>query len=138
MLARFDAQIRQSTKPPQPGFVVERVGRVKRCTAPAGLQWGSFVEWSDLTAETALEEITAQLEHFGELGQRFEWKAYAYDTPANLPELLVESGFVPEDEESLLVGEVARVVEASRGRRAAARGHPAPRRGPRLGARCRT
>jgi ribosomal protein S18 acetylase RimI-like enzyme len=111
-LARFDGQLRQDLTPPQPGWIVERVGRVKRCTAPEGLQWGNYVEWSDLTSSTAADEIAAQVRHFGSLGRRFEWKTYAYDEPSELPDLLLAAGFVPEQTEALVVGEVATVLEA--------------------------
>jgi ribosomal protein S18 acetylase RimI-like enzyme len=110
VLARFDSQIRQRLTPPRPGWTVERVGRVKRCTTPDDAEWGNFVEWTDLGADDAVEEIAAQIEHFGALGRRFEWKYYAYDRPADLPGLLAAAGFVPEEEESVLVGEVDSVL----------------------------
>lgn len=44
---------------------------------------------------------------FAERGQRVEWKTYDYDPPADLGERLVAAGFVPEDDEALILGEAA-------------------------------
>ena len=106
----FDRQIRQSLVPPQPGFVVERVGKVVRCTAPDGRSWGCFVEWSDLDEETVDAAIAEQVAHFGGRGATFEWKTYGYDQPADLTQRLLRAGFVAEDEETLVLGEVDQVV----------------------------
>jgi len=109
-LALFDREIRQSLVPPQPGFVVERVGAVVRCTAPTGRSWGCFVEWSDLDDETVDAAIAEQVAHFGARGATFEWKTYGYDRPADLAGRLRRAGFVAEDEETLVLGEVEQVV----------------------------
>ena len=41
------------------------------------------------------------------LGMQVEWKTYAYDEPADLPERLIAAGFVPDERETLIVGEAA-------------------------------
>jgi len=114
-LAAFDEQIRRRLVPPQPGWLTERVGRVVRTTAPAGRSWGSFVEWSDLDEASADGEIAAQVAYYSALGQPFEWKAYGYDRPADLADRLVAAGFVPGEEEALVVGWSADVAAACAG-----------------------
>jgi GNAT superfamily N-acetyltransferase len=51
--------------------------------------------------------IARQRDHFAALGLPVEWKTYAYDEPRDLPERLVAAGFVPEERETLVVGESA-------------------------------
>ncbi len=53
--------------------------------------------------------------YFGAMGRTFEWKTYGYDRPADLPQRLTAAGFVAEDEETLVLGEVDAVVGASAG-----------------------
>lgn len=114
LLAAFDRQVRRRVVAPEPGWVTERVGRVVRTTAPAGTG-GSIVEWSGLDAASADAEIAAQVAHFGARRQSFEWKAYGYDQPADLPQRLRAAGFAPGDEESLVIGPTADVAAACRG-----------------------
>lgn len=106
----FDREIRQSLAPLRDGFVVERVGQVVRCTAPADAGWGCYVEWSALDDTTVDAAIAEAVAHFGHLERTFEWKTYGYDTPADLTNRLIAAGFVAEDEETLVLGEVAAVL----------------------------
>jgi ribosomal protein S18 acetylase RimI-like enzyme len=115
VLARFDREVRRSLVPPQPGWLSERVGPVIRVTSPPGLVYGCYVEWSDLDADSADEQIAAQVEYFGGLGRRFEWKTYGYDSPADLPQRLTRAGFVAEDPETLVIGSLDAVTAACAG-----------------------
>lgn len=49
--------------------------------------------------------IARQRDHFAGLGMPVEWKTYAYDQPADLPDRLRAAGFVAEEHETLMVGE---------------------------------
>lgn len=113
VLTRHDQQLRRSLVPPQPGWLVEDLGRVVRATSTSDSPFGSFVTWSDLDEETADAAIREQVGYFGGLGRRFEWKLYGHDRPADLADRLLAAGFSPEEEESLVVGEVAEVLSAS-------------------------
>jgi ribosomal protein S18 acetylase RimI-like enzyme len=112
VLAAYDAQIRARLRSPLPGWQVERVGHVIRTTAPADQPFGCFVTWSDLDESTADAAIAAQVDWFGGLGRRFEWKLFAHDQPPDLAERLQAAGFVPEPTEALMVGAVVDVVVA--------------------------
>lgn len=110
LLATFDRQIRRSVAP-EPGFqvqLVEEPAPVLRLT-PEGQAagWGGGVFWSDLDESTADAAIEATLAHFAPRGREFEWKHYAYDRPADLTDRLRAHGFQPDEEEALVVGEVA-------------------------------
>jgi GNAT superfamily N-acetyltransferase len=115
LLAAFDQQVRRSMRPPQTGWDIERVGQVIRVTSPPTVAYGCFVEWSGLDEETADSAIAAQVAHYGALGQRFEWKTYGYDTPADLPQRLLAAGFAAEEDEALVIGPVAAVTAACAG-----------------------
>jgi GNAT superfamily N-acetyltransferase len=115
LLAAFDRQVRQSLRPPQTGWEIERVGQVIRVTSPASAEYGCFVEWSSLDASNAAAAIAETVAHYAASGRRFEWKTYGYDTPADLPQRLLAAGFEAEDDESLVVGPVASVVAACAG-----------------------
>lgn len=115
VLARHDRQLRRSLVPPQPGWLVEDLGRVVRTTSTSDSPFGSFVTWSDLDEGSADAVIAEQVGYFGGLGRRFEWKLYGHDRPTDLSGRLLAAGFVPEDEESLVVGEVSDVLAATAG-----------------------
>ena len=105
-LAEFDRQLRNVVRPSADGGRYERVGRVVRCVAATPDGWNA-VEWSNLDESTADREIAAQAEFFAGQGRSFEWKYYAYDKPADLPDRLRAAGLVPEPEEALMVAAVA-------------------------------
>ncbi|MER6612853.1 GNAT family N-acetyltransferase [Streptomyces xantholiticus] len=104
VLAHFDRQLRRDVTPAElDGDVVRRSG--------ADGDW-SGVLWSSLRPETADAAISRQVRHFSALGRPFEWKLYSYDTPDDLGARLLAAGFVPEPEETVLVGEAAHMAGA--------------------------
>jgi ribosomal protein S18 acetylase RimI-like enzyme len=108
-LAAFDAQVRQSTQPDESGARIEADGTVVRWLAPDG-QGASCITWSRLDAGTADAVIAGQVAFFRARNEQFEWKLYDYDRPADLPVRLLASGFLPDDEEVLMVAETADVA----------------------------
>ncbi len=109
-LAAFDAQLRNVVRPTLDGGRFERAGSVIRCLSAAPDGW-SGVEWSDLDETTADDVIAQQIRYFGDNDRDFEWKYYAYDRPADLPQRLLKAGLVPGEEEALMVADVADVPE---------------------------
>ncbi len=110
MLAAFDAQLRNVVRPTLDGGHFERVGPVIRCVSTEPDGW-SGIEWSDLDEDTADAVIAEQLRFFAEQGRPFEWKYYAYDRPADLPDRLRGAGLEPGEEEALMVADVAAVPD---------------------------
>jgi len=112
LLKAFDTQIRR-VPDATPGF------RAEVLTDPAPMiwvtpetpdaSWGGGVFWCDLDEDNADAAIAATVEHFRPLGREIEWKYYAYDRPADLTDRLSAAGFVADDEEALVVGEVSDV-----------------------------
>lgn len=111
VLQEFNTQVRQSTRPDGTGALLEWDGAVVRRVADSTQDGpgGSGVIWSDLDLATAQTVIAAQVAFFGDLGQRFEWKLYDYDQPADLAERLLAAGLVPEDAEAVMMADVSQV-----------------------------
>jgi GNAT superfamily N-acetyltransferase len=108
-LAAFDSQVRQSTRPDETGALIEADGTIVRSVSPDDRS-GSWITWSRLNSGNADAVIAAQVEFFRARHQQFEWKLYDYDQPADLATRLLEAGFLPDDEELLMVAEAAQVV----------------------------
>ncbi len=72
----------------------------------------SFVLYSDLDKATADAAIEAQLAYFRAHDLRLEWKVYGHDRPADLAQRLVARGFTPEDEDAIMVLDVAHAPPA--------------------------
>jgi ribosomal protein S18 acetylase RimI-like enzyme len=113
VLAAFNQQVRQSTSPDGTGATLEADAHVVRRIAQPGLG-GSGVLWSSLDPASADEVIAAEVRFFRERGERFEWKLYSYDEPADLPDRLAAAGFVPEEPESLMIAAIAEIIDELR------------------------
>jgi GNAT superfamily N-acetyltransferase len=109
-LAEFDRQLRNVIRPTLDGGRFERAGAVIRNVSDQPDGW-SGVEWSDLDETTADDVIAEQVRFFAEQGRTFEWKYYAYDRPADLPDRLRAAGLEPGEEEALMVADVADVPD---------------------------
>lgn len=86
---------------PEPGCRVEASPTIVRHVGTDEPQ--SFVLFSDLSAGDADAEIAAQTNYFRALGHEVEWKTYSHDGPPDLVARLECAGFVPQDEEALVV-----------------------------------
>lgn len=106
--AVFDRQLRPDVPDPVPaGVTVAHDGPLVRVD---GLGPGGFLTYRDLgglTGDRLDELIARQRDLSAARGESVEWKTYAHDEPADLPDRLRAAGFVPEDRESVLVGPVA-------------------------------
>ncbi|MDN3360079.1 GNAT family N-acetyltransferase [Actinomadura sp. DC4] len=100
VLTAFDQRVRRRPIPDPPDGRVEDAGTVVRLAGA----WNGVV-WSDLARTDADAVIAEQVRRFA--GVSWEWKHYSYDEPADLPERLVAAGFTPEQEEALLVADIA-------------------------------
>lgn len=60
--------------------------------------------------------IARQRDYFAAKGEPVEWKTRGHDQPADLTERLVAAGFVPEERETVVIAESARVVGRLSGR----------------------
>jgi GNAT superfamily N-acetyltransferase len=122
LLERFDREVRRGARSDR-SVRVEVEPHIMRTVGRDDRGWFA-VGWSDLDESTANAAIAHEGEFFGALGQKFEWKYYDYDRPPDLEQRLRKAGFKPEEDESVMVGEIAaiprtpppdgiRIVEAS-------------------------
>jgi ribosomal protein S18 acetylase RimI-like enzyme len=111
LLAAYDAQVRAHVPERLPaGAVAEQDGPLTRFV---GFALGGFVVYRDLDGFDGpeLDELIArQVRFFAERDERFEWKFYGHDRPADLPERLRAAGFVPEDREAVVIAAAADVA----------------------------
>lgn len=111
LLAAYDAQLRGVVPETLPqGVRCERDGPLLRFV---GFVHGGHVEYRDLGGldSAELDDLIArQVRFFAARGERFEWKYHAHDRPVDLPRRLRAAGFVPEDEETVVIAPVAAVV----------------------------
>lgn len=110
LLSLFHTQVRLADRDAAPGFVVDRDGPVHRTYPPDPTGHGAMVECPEGLGDDPEHWVARQVEFFGGRGQRVEWKTYDYDEPADLPEHLERAGFVPEDDEVLLLGRCEELV----------------------------
>ncbi|GGS09430.1 hypothetical protein GCM10010269_55640 [Streptomyces humidus] len=105
VLALYDREMRECARPESSDARIERSGGVVRHIGGDG-GW-SGVLWSGLDADDADAAIAEQIARFAGLGHEFEWKLYGHDRPADLGQRLTAAGFVPDQEETLMVGETS-------------------------------
>lgn len=112
VLEAYDQQLRRSMARPSDAWTVERLtdpAPMLRVTAPDGAAWGDGITWTDLDESTVDAAITDAIDYFSTRGRSFEWKHHGYDTPPDLPDRLLAAGFRPDEQESVVVGEVSEV-----------------------------
>jgi GNAT superfamily N-acetyltransferase len=111
LLSAYDAQLRAHVPPRLPaGVSVERDGPLLRFLGFGG---GGFVAYRDLGALTGAELdalIARQVDVFARRGESVEWKLHGHDRPADLPERLRAAGFLPEEQETVVIAPVAAVA----------------------------
>lgn len=111
LLRRFHEQIRLQDRDHGRDQVLERDGVIHRAypADPAGE--GAMIESPEGLGPDPDATIRRQVTFFTERGQAVEWKTYAYDEPADLPEVLRAYGFVPEPPEALVLGATQRLTQ---------------------------
>jgi GNAT superfamily N-acetyltransferase len=101
----YDSQLRAWMPPVvPPGVTIDRDGPLKRV---AGLDERGFVTYTSLAGVTE-DEVDALIarsrDYFAARGQAVEWKLHGHDTPTDLPDRLRRAGFVPEEQETVVIG----------------------------------
>jgi len=106
LLRAYDEQMRGISHAERSGLLVEHDGLLLRV---AGQHRGFVTGPRDLGVTGAdLDALIArQRDFFAARGEAVEWKTRGHDLPADLPERLAAAGFVPEDQETVLIGVAA-------------------------------
>jgi GNAT superfamily N-acetyltransferase len=107
LLAAYDAQLRAHVHDRlPPGLEVQRDGPLLRTTGFGAQGWIEYRDLGGLDGDALDELIARQVDFFAARRQRFEWKLHGHDLPADLPERLRAAGFVPEDQETVMIAPV--------------------------------
>ncbi|MET0133151.1 MAG: GNAT family N-acetyltransferase [Kibdelosporangium sp.] len=104
LLAAYDNHLRPAeTARLDPGIQSEKDGPVVRVF---GGHRGFVSAPNDLRmADAELDSLIArQRDFFTARGEAVEWKARSHDLPADLPERLAAAGFLPEEQETVVIG----------------------------------
>jgi hypothetical protein len=106
LLRAYDEQMRGIGNPGRPGLIIERDGPVLRV---AGQHRGFVTAPRDLGVDgPELDALIArQRDYFALRGEAVEWKTRGHDLPAALTDRLRAAGFVPEDQETVVIGVAA-------------------------------
>jgi hypothetical protein len=111
MLTAYDAELRAYVPPRlSEGERLERDGPLLRFFGDAGQGWVLYRDLGGLEGAALDALIARQVAFFAQRRQRFEWKYHGHDVPADLPDRLRGAGLVPEDQETVLIGAVDRLV----------------------------
>jgi ribosomal protein S18 acetylase RimI-like enzyme len=107
LLARYDAQLRTDAETPS-ALAVSRSGPLRLVTFAGGR---GFVTYRDLEGADAgaIRGLVAQaLAHFraDSTISRVEWKTRGHDHAPGLHDALTASGFVPDEPESIMLGQL--------------------------------
>lgn len=103
LLAAYDEQMRGAPLRPPAGVRYEYDGPLLRIV---GQRRGFISGPPDIGVPGAeLDRLIArQRDYFAGRGEAVEWKTRGHDQPADLPARLLAAGFVPEDQETVLIG----------------------------------
>jgi hypothetical protein len=101
LLVIFDREQRRDIE--YPNIRREVTPHTIRHLVLAGKPGGAFLLHSRLDESSVDAVIESEIAYFEGLGLDFEWKAYDYDTPADLVARLAARGFEIEDPEAVMV-----------------------------------
>lgn len=107
----YDTQVRQQRQGDDPAYLWEWDDNVFRLVGP-GAELESAVLFARCDAANVDATIARQVDYFGAQGKSFEWKRHDYDAPPDLADRLRDAGFTPQDEETLMVFDLARTFAA--------------------------
>ncbi|MEU6799149.1 GNAT family N-acetyltransferase [Nonomuraea wenchangensis] len=103
LLAAYDQQMRGAPPHPPAGVSYEQDGPVLRIVG----QFRGFISAPRDVGVRGGELdrlIIRQRDYFAARGEAVEWKTRGHDQPADLTERLLAAGFVPEEQETVLIG----------------------------------
>ncbi len=106
LLAAYDAQLRTDAE--TPGAIdVTRLGPLRLVTFPGGRGFITYRDLGEANSEAVQRLVPEALSYFESAPriERVEWKTRAHDHAPGLHEALVANGFIPDDPESIMIGE---------------------------------
>jgi hypothetical protein len=114
LLAAYDAQLRAWLPEPLPAtWTVDWDGPVFRIAEPGQRGFVGYRDLGGLDGPELDALIARQRDHFAARGEAVEWKLHGHDQPADLPARLGAAGFVPEEQETVVIGRAAPLAAAA-------------------------
>ncbi len=111
LLAAYDGQLRTDAETPG-AISVTRLGPLRLVTFAGGRGFVTYRDLGGADADEVRRLVTAALAHYRADQQinRVEWKTRGHDHAPGLHEALVDSGFTPDEPESIMIGEARRLA----------------------------
>ena len=108
LLAAYDAQLRGDSETPS-ALEVAQLGPLRLVTFLGGRGFITYRDLGDADEAGIRQLVTGARAHFvaDPAIVEVEWKSRGHDRAPGLHDALVESGFIPEEPESIMVGEAA-------------------------------
>ena len=108
LLAVYNAQLRAHIPERLPeGVVVEHDEPVTRFLGFGTQGWVEYHDLGDIDEAELDALIARQVDRFGEIPQRFEWKLHGHDRPSFLKDRLLAAGFRAEEQETVVIAAIA-------------------------------
>jgi hypothetical protein len=107
-LEAYDRQLRTDAETPS-ALAVTRLGPLRLVTFAGGRGFVTYQDLAGADSATLARWVEGALAHYREDPgiTRVEWKTRGHDRARGLHEALVRNGFVPEERESIMIGEAA-------------------------------
>ncbi len=106
LLAAYDAQLRTDAETPD-AIDITRLGPLRLVTFADGRGFISYHDLGDVTTD-AVQRLVPEALGFYQSDpeiERVEWKTRGHDYAPGLHDALLENGFIPDEPESIMVGE---------------------------------
>ncbi|MDT0264375.1 hypothetical protein RM423_23735, partial [Jatrophihabitans sp. DSM 44399] len=106
LLAAYDEQLRTDAETPS-AIAVSRQGPLYLVTFPGGRGFITYQNLAGANADTISRLVPQALAHYRANPDivRVEWKTRGHDVAPSLHETLVDNRFIPDEQESIMVGE---------------------------------
>ncbi len=106
LLEAYNDQLRTDAETPR-AVAVNMLGPLRLVTFPAGRGFVTYQDLGGADAEAISLLVTQTLAHYRQHEQieRVEWKTRGHDHAPGLHEALLNSGFEPDEPESIMIGE---------------------------------
>jgi ribosomal protein S18 acetylase RimI-like enzyme len=110
-LDAYDRQLRTEAETPS-AMAVTRLGPLRLVTFAGGRGFVTYQDLGGADSATIARWVEGALAHYREDPEitHVEWKTRGHDRAPGLHDALVRHGFVPEESESIMIGEVAHLA----------------------------
>ncbi len=111
LLAAYDDQLRTDAETPS-ATSVRQLGPLRLVTFLGGRGFVTYRDLGGADSDTIRRLVAEALDHYRADPDinRVEWKTRGHDHAPGLHEALLDNGFVPDEPESIMIGEAARLA----------------------------